>query len=74
MSLRTADYVSVFPSGVTIAASWDKSVMYERNIAMGQEFKAKGAHVALALDPFQSIAPTGRRCPWAFANNPPDLR
>ncbi|KAL3495966.1 glycosyl hydrolase family 3 N terminal domain-containing protein [Aspergillus germanicus] len=48
LSLRVADYVSVFPSGVTIAASWDKRVMYERNLAMGREFKAKGAHVALA--------------------------
>lgn len=48
VSLRVADYVSVFPSGVTVAASWDKSVMYERNVAMGREFRAKGAHVALA--------------------------
>lgn len=48
VSLRVADYVSVFPSGVTVAASWDKSVMFERNIAMGREFRAKGAHVALA--------------------------
>lgn len=47
-SLRSADYVSVFPSGVTIASSWDKEMMYERSLAMGREFKAKGAHIALA--------------------------
>ncbi|KAL3449787.1 glycoside hydrolase superfamily [Aspergillus insuetus] len=49
VSLRVADYVSVFPSGVTVAASWDKRIMYERNLAMGREFRAKGAHVALAI-------------------------
>lgn len=48
VSLRTADYVSVFPAGVTIASSWDKEIMYERSLAMGREFRAKGAHIALA--------------------------
>ncbi|KAL3487715.1 putative beta-glucosidase G [Aspergillus germanicus] len=63
VSLRVADYVSVFPSGVTVAASWDKSVMYERNLAMGREFKAKGAHVALA----PSVGPMGR-CVYSGRN------
>lgn len=47
-SLRTADYVSVFPAGVTIASSWDRQMMYDRSLAMGREFRAKGAQVALA--------------------------
>lgn len=47
-SLRTTDFVSVFPGGVTIAASWDKKLMYQRSVAMGREFKAKGAQIALA--------------------------
>lgn len=47
-SLRTADFVSAFPGGVTIAASWDKKAMYEKNLAMGSEFRAKGAQIALA--------------------------
>lgn len=47
-SLRGADYVSVFPAGITIAASWDKQIMYDRSLAMGREFRAKGAQVALA--------------------------
>lgn len=47
-SLRTADLVSVFPAGVTIASSWDKQMMYDRSLAMGREFKAKGAQIALA--------------------------
>ncbi|EHL03830.1 putative beta-glucosidase G [Glarea lozoyensis 74030] len=47
-SLRIANYASSFPSGVTIASSWDKKMLYERGLAMGREFKGKGAHVALA--------------------------
>ncbi|KAL2840287.1 glycosyl hydrolase family 3 N terminal domain-containing protein [Aspergillus pseudoustus] len=63
VSLRIVDYVSVFPSGVTVAASWDKTVMYERNLAMGREFRAKGAHVALA----PSAGPMGR-CVYSGRN------
>lgn len=47
-SLRVANHVSSFPSGVTIASSWDKKMLYERALAMGREFKGKGAHIALA--------------------------
>jgi beta-glucosidase len=48
LSIRVADYASVFTAGVSAAATWDKSIMYERGLAMGREFKAKGAHVALS--------------------------
>jgi beta-glucosidase len=41
--------VSAFPGGVTIASSWDKEMMYARSVAMGSEFRAKGAQIALAL-------------------------
>jgi len=47
-SLRTADLVSVYPGGVTVASSWDRKLMYDRSIAMGREFRAKGAQIALA--------------------------
>jgi beta-glucosidase len=47
-ALRDADYVSVFPSGVTLAASWDRQMIYDRALAMGREFRAKGTHIALA--------------------------
>jgi beta-glucosidase len=47
-SLRTADYVSVFPSGITLASSFDRTMIYEKHLAQGREFRAKGAHVALA--------------------------
>jgi len=47
-SLRVQNLASVFASGVTVASSWDRQLLYDRGRAMGQEFKGKGAHVALA--------------------------
>ncbi|KAH7382479.1 glycoside hydrolase superfamily [Phaeosphaeria sp. MPI-PUGE-AT-0046c] len=47
LAIRVADYASVFSAGVSVGASWDRSIMYERAYAMGEEFKGKGAHVAL---------------------------
>jgi beta-glucosidase len=47
LAIRVADYASVFPAGVSVAASWDRTLMYERGLAMGQEFRGKGANVML---------------------------
>ena len=47
LAIRQADYASVFPAGLTAAASWDKSLIYQRGVAIGQEFMQKGANVAL---------------------------
>lgn len=47
LSIRAADYASVFPAGVAAASSWDRELIYERGVAMGAEFKGKGAHVRL---------------------------
>jgi beta-glucosidase len=46
-SIRVADYASVFPAGLTTAASFDKSLIYQRGVALGGEFKAKGANLIL---------------------------
>ncbi|KAH7305614.1 beta-glucosidase-related glycosidase [Rhexocercosporidium sp. MPI-PUGE-AT-0058] len=48
LAIRTVDYASVFPAGVTTAASFDRQLMYERGVAMGAEFRGKGAQVALS--------------------------
>lgn len=45
LSVRTADLVSTFPAGVTMAATWDRQLMYARGQALGVEFRAKGAHL-----------------------------
>lgn len=47
LAIRVASYASVFSAGVSVAASWDKDIMYERGAAMATEFKGKGAHIYL---------------------------
>lgn len=42
-----SDSVSVFPAGITIASTWDRDLAYQRGVALGEEFRAKGAHVLL---------------------------
>lgn len=47
LAVRQADYASVFPAGLSAAASWDLGLIYQRGLAMGNEFKGKGANIAL---------------------------
>ncbi|KAI1331071.1 glycoside hydrolase family 3 protein [Xylariaceae sp. FL0255] len=47
LGVRFADYVSAFPSGHTVAASFDRTLMYARGQAMGAEHKGKGSNVQL---------------------------
>lgn len=43
----TADYVTAFPAGVNVAATWDKRLAYQRGNAMGNEHRDKGVDVQL---------------------------
>ncbi|KAJ5469507.1 beta-glucosidase A [Penicillium diatomitis] len=45
--VRFADYVSAFTSSQMAAATFDKTVLYERGVAMAQEHKGKGITVQL---------------------------
>lgn len=47
VGVRSTDYNSVFSSGQTVAASFDRGLMYARGEAMGAEHKAKGVTVQL---------------------------
>lgn len=47
LAIREADYASVFPAGLTVAASWDRNLARQRGYLMGEEFRGKGAHVIL---------------------------
>lgn len=47
-AVNPSDLISIFPAGVTTAASWDRSSMYKRAYALGSEFKDKGINIALA--------------------------
>ena len=46
VGVRNTDYNSVFPAGVNIASTWDKTLMLKRGEALGEEFRGKGVNVA----------------------------
>jgi beta-glucosidase len=48
VGVRFTDYNSVFPAAVNIASTWDKNLMLQRGVAMGEEFRGKGVNVALS--------------------------
>jgi beta-glucosidase len=47
LAIRQADFASVFPAGLTCAASFDRSLIHQRGVYMADEFKGKGSEVAL---------------------------
>jgi beta-glucosidase len=47
VGVRDTDFNTVFPAGVTTAATWDRALMYARGLAMGQEHRGKGSTVQL---------------------------
>ncbi|TFK45798.1 beta-glucosidase [Heliocybe sulcata] len=47
LAIRQADFASVFPAGLTAAASWDRDLIYQRGVSIAEEYKGKGAHVVL---------------------------
>ncbi|KAL2861085.1 beta-glucosidase [Aspergillus lucknowensis] len=47
LAIKQVSYASTFPAGVSAAATWDKKLMHQRGVELGQEFFAKGAHIML---------------------------
>ena len=45
--VRLTDYNTVFPGGITAGATWNRSAIYARGLAMGQEHRDKGVTVQL---------------------------
>ncbi|KAI0008315.1 putative beta-glucosidase G [Xylariaceae sp. FL0662B] len=62
LSIRVADFASVFGAGVSAASTWDRDILYERAFAMGQEYRGKGSQIALgpAIGPLGRSAYSGR--------------
>ncbi|EOD46699.1 putative beta-glucosidase 1 protein [Neofusicoccum parvum] len=56
LAIRQAVYANVYPAGVNVASTWDRNAFYQRSNLMGQEFKAKGAQIALT----PVVGPLGR--------------
>ncbi|KAH8116098.1 beta-glucosidase [Phellopilus nigrolimitatus] len=47
LGVRDTDFATVFPAGINAASTWQRSLIRQRGVAMGQEHKGKGVHVAL---------------------------
>ncbi|KAK3369254.1 glycosyl hydrolase family 3 N terminal domain-containing protein [Lasiosphaeria ovina] len=62
LGIRGTDYNSVFPSGQTAAATFDRTLLFKRGYAMGQEAKGKGVTVLLGpvAGPLGRIPEAGR--------------
>lgn len=71
LGVRFADWVSAFPSGQTTAATWDRTLMYQRGVAMAEEHKGKGIDVQLGpvCGPL-GRAPAGGRIWEGFSPDP----
>jgi beta-glucosidase len=47
LGIRYANPVTAFPAGINAGATWDRSLLYARGAAMGEEAKGLGIHVQL---------------------------
>ncbi|KAK5128716.1 hypothetical protein LTR85_000049 [Meristemomyces frigidus] len=56
LGLRFVDNATAFPAGITVGATWNKELMYERGRAHGLEARLKGINVLLG----PSMGPLGR--------------
>lgn len=56
VGVRDADFISVWPAGGTIAATWDRQLIYARGYGMGTEHRRKGVDVQLG----PVVGPLGR--------------
>ncbi|KAI1111326.1 glycoside hydrolase superfamily [Nemania sp. NC0429] len=68
---RTTNFVSSWPAGISVGASWNRELAHERAVGMGGEFRTKGVNVALGpvVGPLGRIASGGRN--WeGFSNDP----
>lgn len=69
--VRATDFVNAYASGISVGASWNKNLAYQRARAMGGEFRAKGVNVALGpvVGPLGRVSEAGRN--WeGFSNDP----
>ncbi|GAP87612.2 putative glycoside hydrolase family 3 protein [Rosellinia necatrix] len=57
LGVRTTDNITAFPAGITTGATWSKELMYQRGVAMGEEFRGKGVNFYLG----PSVGSLGRQ-------------
>ncbi|KAI5918925.1 glycoside hydrolase family 3 protein [Camillea tinctor] len=57
LGVRTTDNITAFPAGISTGATFNKDLMYQRGVAMGEEFRGKGANFYLG----PSVGALGRK-------------
>ncbi|KAL3474580.1 putative beta-glucosidase F [Aspergillus californicus] len=57
LGVRNTDHNTAFPPGITVGATFDKDLMYDRGVGLGEEARGKGVNVLLG----PSVGPTGRK-------------
>ncbi|KAL8716102.1 MAG: hypothetical protein Q9220_000007 [cf. Caloplaca sp. 1 TL-2023] len=56
LGLRFSDHATAFPAGITVGATWNKDLMYQKGKAHGTQAKLKGINILLG----PSMGPLGR--------------
>ncbi|KAF2455695.1 glycosyl hydrolase family 3 N terminal domain-containing protein [Lineolata rhizophorae] len=71
--IRGQEFVSAFPAGIHVAATFDRQLMSAYGKAFGQEYRGKGINVALGpvAGPLGRVARGGRN--WEGLSNDPYL-
>ncbi|KAL2258198.1 hypothetical protein VTK26DRAFT_8583 [Humicola hyalothermophila] len=71
--IRGQEFVSAFPAGIHVAATFDRDLMYRYGRALGDEYRGRGINVALGpvAGPLGRIAKGGRN--WEGLSNDPYL-
>ncbi|OHW92216.1 glycosyl hydrolase family 3 N-terminal domain-containing protein [Colletotrichum incanum] len=71
--VRAQEFVSAFPAGIHLGATWNRNLSYAYGIALGAEFRGKGINVGLGPvgGPLGRIARGGRN--WEGLSNDPYL-
>lgn len=71
--IRGQEFVSAFPAGIHVAATFDRDLMYRYGRALGREFRGRGVNVALGpvAGPLGRVAKGGRN--WEGLSNDPYL-
>jgi beta-glucosidase len=57
LGIASTDNNTAFPAGITTGATFDKALMNARGVAIGEEFRCKGANIYLG----PTVGPLGRK-------------
>ena len=70
LGVRAVNLVTAFPAGITVASTWNRTLLRLRGQAMGAEFRGKGINVALGPVMNMGRHPQGGRNWESFGADP----